>query len=300
MAIDADVISVRDIAHALSNMCRFGGHTSAFYSVAQHSVIVSQHCSDKRYGILHDASEAFLVDIPRPIKHSGEFASYREIERRVQRAIYGRFGLDPDGEPSDLKEADSRVCAAEMRDLMTHADLEVEPVPEQIVPLEPERAKRLFLTTFTKIFERECFYVPEQGSRPDWDETWMRVARAIALRSYDARLQVGAVITSCDNTSALSLGYNGNYAGGPNIAESDTPGESGFVHAELNAVIKLDYHDHQKKKMYVTHSPCVHCAKCIINAGISEVIYETEYRDVRAVELLRSAGVVTRKLRRAH
>lgn len=132
----------------------------------------------------------------------------------------------------------------------------------------------------------------EQAVRPTWPETWMAIARTIAARSCDPRLKVGAIIVSSDNTQMLSGGYNGNYAGGPNEHESPEPGQSGFIHAEINALIKLDFNFSKKKHMYLTHSPCRMCAKCIINAGIAQVIYGEEYRDPSGVQLLHSAKVI--------
>lgn len=128
--------------------------------------------------------------------------------------------------------------------------------------------------------------------RPSWHQTWMSIAHVIADRSYDETLAVGAVIVTQDNTRMLSLGYNGNYAGGPNERESDEPGMSGFIHAEVNAIIKSDYASHSKKTLYVTHSPCRMCCKLIVNAGISRVIYDIEYRDVSGLEILRSSNVI--------
>lgn len=128
--------------------------------------------------------------------------------------------------------------------------------------------------------------------RMTWTETWMMIARTIAdMRSYDPRLKVGAIVISEDNTQMLALGYNGNYKGGPHEPESMEPGQSGFIHAELNALLKCDYNFSRKKIMYVTHAPCKMCAKAIINHGIWRVIYETPYRDMSGVELLRSAGI---------
>jgi dCMP deaminase len=131
----------------------------------------------------------------------------------------------------------------------------------------------------------------EEDVRPSWPETWMSVARAMAKRSYDPRLQVGAIIVSDDNTRMLSVGYNGNYKGGPNEAESGVPGQSGMIHAEQNAIIKCDFNFHKKKHMYLTHSPCRTCAKFIINAEISRVVYENVYRDQAGIDLLKSVSV---------
>lgn len=132
--------------------------------------------------------------------------------------------------------------------------------------------------------------------RPTWPETWMSIARVIAERSYDPRLKVGAIIVSADNTQMLSGGYNGNYAGGPHEHESPEPGQSGFIHAEVNALVKLDFNFSKEKHMYLTHSPCRMCAKLIINAGIKRVVYGEAYRDPGGVKLLQGVGIKTMTL----
>jgi len=133
------------------------------------------------------------------------------------------------------------------------------------------------------------------SNRPSWDSIWANFAMTIASRSYDPRHQVGAVVVTSDNTRVLAIGYNGNHSGGPNEPESLEPGHSGFIHAEINALLKLDYNNPQYKIMYVTLSPCRMCAKAIINAGISEVVYIEEYRDTSSIDLLRDVGIVVRK-----
>ena len=134
--------------------------------------------------------------------------------------------------------------------------------------------------------------LPLKHDRATWVETWMQIARTIAeMRSYDPRLKVGAIIVTADNTRMLSLGYNGSACGMPNVPESLEPGKSGFVHAEINCCIKCDYHVTQDKVMYVTHSPCLDCAKVLLNANIKCVVYDQPYRDMSGVELLKSAGV---------
>ena len=127
--------------------------------------------------------------------------------------------------------------------------------------------------------------------RPSWDKIWMDFAENISKRSYDPRFQVGAVIVTEDNCQVLAVGYNGNYAGGPNEVESKIPGESGMIHAEINALIKLDYNNPKNKKMYLTLSPCKMCAKAIINAGINQVFYKNQYRDLSGVNLLLENGI---------
>lgn len=127
--------------------------------------------------------------------------------------------------------------------------------------------------------------------RPCWPATWMNIAEIISQRSYDPRLKVGAIIVTSDNTRMLSMGYNGNYSGGPHVHESSEPGKSGFIHAEVNALVKCDYNTIQKKHMYVTHSPCISCAKLIINAKIDKVIYKIPYRKLDGIKLLDKAGI---------
>jgi dCMP deaminase len=127
--------------------------------------------------------------------------------------------------------------------------------------------------------------------RPTWDEVWMEMAHIIARRSYDPRYQVGTVIVTEDNTQVLSVGYNGNHTGGPNEVESTVPGESGMIHAEINALLKMDYNNPKGKTMYVTLSPCRMCAKAMVNAGIDRVVYDQEYRITSGLDVLRDSGI---------
>ena len=69
-----------------------------------------------------------------------------------------------------------------------------------------------------------------------------------------------------------------------------------MIHAEINALLKMDYNNPKKKKLYVTLSPCRMCSKAIINAGISEVIYDEEYRDTSSLDMLRSQGIIVRQI----
>ena len=94
-------IDPRDIAHALSYMCRANGHFKSFYSVAQHCLACEKEASQRGHSreirlacLLHDASEAFISDITRPVKR--QLTEYKAIEKRLQDVIYRRFGLDPD------------------------------------------------------------------------------------------------------------------------------------------------------------------------------------------------------------
>ena len=119
------------------------------------------------------------------------------------------------------------------------------------------------------------------------------MARIISQRSYDPRHKVGVVIVTDDNTQVLSVGYNGNYSGGPNKVESTIPGESGMLHAEINALLKMDYNNPKDKILYVTLSPCKMCAKAIINAGIKRVVYSEKYRDDAGLKILEQSGIET-------
>ena len=134
-------------------------------------------------------------------------------------------------------------------------------------------------------------------SRPSWDKIWVDFAQNISMRSVDPKYKVGAVIVNSENTQVLSIGYNGDQKGGPNARESMDTGNSGFIHAEINSLIKLDYNNPARKKMYLTLSPCPVCAKSIVNAGIQEVIYDEEYEHGAAgLSILKNAGIIVRTI----
>jgi uncharacterized protein len=90
-------VRIEDIAHALSLLCRFGGHVREFYSVAQHSWIVSHLCppEDALQGLLHDASEAYLGDMVAPLKHEEPLWYYRRAEAMAEKTLRERFDLTP-------------------------------------------------------------------------------------------------------------------------------------------------------------------------------------------------------------
>lgn len=133
---------------------------------------------------------------------------------------------------------------------------------------------------------------PTMRKRICWEETWMEIARTIARnRSPDPRLQVAAIVVTDDNAAMLALGYNGGVTGGSNEPTSLEPGKSDFLHAEANALLKTPFHYPKKKIMYITASPCPTCARMIVNAGISKVIYDEEYRDLEGLKILRNAGI---------
>ena len=132
--------------------------------------------------------------------------------------------------------------------------------------------------------------------RPSWDFIWSSFASTISQRSMDPNFKVGVVIVPEDNTGVLAIGYNGDQKGGENCRDSDDPGNSGFLHAEINALIKMDFNNPKRKKMYVTLSPCKMCAKAIINADIKEVYYIQEYRDDAGIKLLQNHGIKVSKI----
>ena len=128
-------------------------------------------------------------------------------------------------------------------------------------------------------------------NRPSWDKIWMQMAETIAQRSHHPTFKVGAIIVTSDNTQVLSLGYNGNARGMSNVPQSDEPGCSGLLHAEINALLKLDYNNPKDKVMYLTLSPCQNCAMAIINSGIKKVVYKDVYRDKKGIALLEEANI---------
>ena len=133
------------------------------------------------------------------------------------------------------------------------------------------------------------------NDRPTWDQIWADFSCMISKRSADPKHKVGVVIVTDDNTQVLSVGYNGDQKGGTNSRESLERGKSGFIHAEINALIKCDYNHSKRKKMYMTLSPCDVCAKAIINAGIEEVIYLDKYPGSNGINILKNASVVVRR-----
>lgn len=164
--LKASDISITDIAHALARIGRFTGHTSGdhAYSVAQHSVYVSEFLPPelRLWGLLHDASEAYLNDIARPLKYSQDFAGYHEFERRAQLAVCLHFGLPVD-QPPEVKVADTVLLATEFRDLMgafceTAYYREVSqkmpsPLPRKITPWPAYVAEEQFLQRFLSLTE---------------------------------------------------------------------------------------------------------------------------------------------------
>lgn len=152
---NAAEIDTLDIAHTLSNESRFGGKTREFYSVAQHSVRVAQaiwqetcNAEQALAGLFHDASEAYLRDIPSPLKYLPEFDFYRRAEKVLEAMIYAHFGLKPDDEL--IKRHDQRALHHEAFHLMPkHSEWNLTTDrPEDFEPFDcwdPRLAQILFL-----------------------------------------------------------------------------------------------------------------------------------------------------------
>ncbi len=146
-------INSADIAHALSMLCRFGGHCVRFYSVAEHCVLLARAMPPvlRLWALLHDASEAYLVDVPRPIKP--HLKGYREAEDRIQAAIFAHFGL-AGPLPQEVKDADYAMLMAERVNMRASDQEWTNPVPPLTVELQywsPKTAESVFLNEFREL-----------------------------------------------------------------------------------------------------------------------------------------------------
>jgi uncharacterized protein len=156
-----DDFVIEDIAHALSNTCRYTGHCSRFYSVAEHSVLVSKLLHGTAYelaGLLHDASEAFLADISRPVK--AHLANYYELEDKLMEVIAQKWGFEYPLHPA-VKHCDVVMLSTEAHYLIPSQGKEWywggkrPSVTAGIRPscLEPKVAKNLFLERYRELIE---------------------------------------------------------------------------------------------------------------------------------------------------
>ncbi|HAA55268.1 MAG TPA: phosphohydrolase [Myxococcales bacterium] len=152
---DMDAVAIEDIAHSLSMQCRYNGHCRVFYSVAEHSVRVSRILPDvyALWGLLHDAAEASLSDMPRPVKY--QLTAFLEYEDALLKQLAAHFGLSWPM-PDAVKEADDILLVTELRDIMPPSprlkEFGVEPLEERIVEtLLPQEAKALFLERFGEL-----------------------------------------------------------------------------------------------------------------------------------------------------
>lgn len=135
-------ICIEDIAHALSNLCRFGGHTMRFYSVAEHCLRTVELVEPKHKlaALLHDASEAYLIDMPSPIKQL--LPDYCKIESWLLEVIAEKFGFEYPL-PKEVKLADKDMLETEWLELMD--------VKLRYLPYDPLHARAAFLAAFDGI-----------------------------------------------------------------------------------------------------------------------------------------------------
>ena len=162
---DPSQLDIGDIARALANVCRFGGHSRVFYSVAQHSVIVSElveqrggDAEDVFAALMHDASEAYLGDMPHPIKHRSALgAAFRAAEEHLELALRARFRIKAD--VPEIKRADRALLATERRVFSAEnwhwPELDgVEPLDLELEAWSPDEAARAFAARFAELDAR--------------------------------------------------------------------------------------------------------------------------------------------------
>ena len=145
--------TIEDIAHALSHICRFTGHTRTHYSVAQHSVLVCDlaPAEHKLEALLHDAHEAYVGDVNSPLKTL--LPMYREVEQLAEAALRRAFGL-PEWKSREVKLADLSAYQIERFVLMPphcHEVGEDPPHPYPLHPLQPREARDLFLARWNEV-----------------------------------------------------------------------------------------------------------------------------------------------------
>jgi len=151
-----DRVAIEDIAHGLAYQCRFNGQTHAFYSVAQHSLIVAALVPPalRLPALLHDAAEAYLGDMVKPLKVL--LPQFGALEDQVTDLIAAAFALDF-SDYGPIKHADLIALATEKRDLMPHSSErwsyldDIDALPEAIIPLSPGDAKAAFLEAFHRL-----------------------------------------------------------------------------------------------------------------------------------------------------
>jgi uncharacterized protein len=154
-------INIEDIAHALSMQCRYGGHIDRFYSVAEHCVLMSEAVPQEYAleALMHDATEAYVVDVPRPVKRY--LPEYRVIEDNVWAVLGAKFGFPPRMSAA-VKEADNRILVNEKRALFAKAEYwpgtdELEPLrwddgeDVTIFAASPETAEAAYLYRFKEL-----------------------------------------------------------------------------------------------------------------------------------------------------
>jgi hypothetical protein len=154
-----DMIQIEDIAHALSHICRYGGHCNRFYSVAEHSILLAEYVYSVENNsqmaleaLLHDATEAYYCDIPRPFKYN--LPLYREFEMKLEKIMANKFGMSYPMAPW-LKDLDSRMLKTEKNQIMnSHHEWycdNLEPLPIKIPNIPPNQ--KALKTAFLHMFD---------------------------------------------------------------------------------------------------------------------------------------------------
>lgn len=149
-----DEVFIEDIAHALSMTCRYCGHCLRFYSVAEHCVLMARYIEQpyKLWALLHDASEAYIADVSRPVKK--DLCGYQRIEANLMYVILKRYGLDQ-GMPVRVKEVDNSMLLVErrqnMRDTPWDWKIEAASIDVRLQFWTPEKAKFEFLQMFAEL-----------------------------------------------------------------------------------------------------------------------------------------------------
>lgn len=163
--ITPDVICLEDIAHALAMQCRFNGHCLRFYSIAEHSVYVAERVDElweiengveappivRKWALLHDAAEAYVGDMVRPLKHSPNLTTFRDYERTVLSAIEIKFvsATPPKAVRDMITRADLELLATERDKIMAAPPQPWDPLPDPldvcIHCLLPESAEAMFI-----------------------------------------------------------------------------------------------------------------------------------------------------------
>lgn len=149
-----DEVCIEDIAHSLAMRCRYGGHVKKFYSVAEHSVLVSRYVRPEfaLWGLLHDAAEAYSSDVPRPLKRC--LKDWKPMEDGIMEAVCDKFGLDIE-EPDNVKDVDFAMTTDERAELMMPCARDwgylPPPLGVSIIGLRPEEAESMFMFRFFEL-----------------------------------------------------------------------------------------------------------------------------------------------------
>jgi hypothetical protein len=158
---EKSTVTIQAIAHALSQLCRYTGHTTEMYSVAQHSVHVSEIVPPEYalQGLMHDAPESLMADLSSPLKY--KCPDYRALEKKIEPKLMAQFDVDYPFDPS-IKRADLVMLKTERRDLlppdMPHEDIgawnfldSIPELPQKIIPWPSYLARKIFLARFMQL-----------------------------------------------------------------------------------------------------------------------------------------------------